>query len=522
MADKKGTPIPLAKKKEGKEETGIIVKKENGSVRSTEPIRNSEEKKVTFNTSKENNFSEWYSEIVEKANIADIRYNVKGFVVIREWGALAIENMYQLYEKALQRTGHMPVIFPTVIPEANFKKESGHVEGFTPQVFWLQEVGEEKLALRPTSETAFYQMYNLWIRSWRDLPLKLYQRANVFRYETKATRPLIRGREFYWIESHDAFATKKEAEEQVQEDIKMTDAVMHHIFGVPFLPLKRPRWDTFPGAEYTIGSDSIMPDGRIIQQPSTHLLGQHFSKAFDIRFSDDAEKEDFVWQTCYGPAISRILASVIAVHGDDSGLIFPYSISPRQLVIVPIFSVKNENKVLDFATKLNTLLLEQGIKSQLDTRNKRPGEKFFHWEMKGVPFRIEIGEREIDAKEATLFIRDKKEKIKIKLDHIEDSIKNLGREFDKRLLDKADKMFSDIIVSCKSKEEIKKTLDNKKIARFSFCSVEKDGEKCAAFVEKELQAGIRGTRADKKEKAEGKCLFCGKAAKEVVYAGKSY
>ena len=272
MADKKGTPLPIIKKKEGTEERSIVMNKVDRNISSTEQTKTSEEKKVTFNISKENNFSDWYSEIVEKANIADIRYNVKGFVVIREWGALAIENMYQLYEQALQRTGHMPVIFPTVIPEANFKKESGHVEGFTPQVFWLQEVGEEKLALRPTSETAFYQMYNLWIRSWRDLPLRLYQRANVFRYETKATRPLIRGREFYWLESHDAFATKKEAEEQVQEDIRMTDSVMHKVFGVPFLPLKRPQWDKFPGAEYTIGSDSIMPDGKIIQQPSTHLL----------------------------------------------------------------------------------------------------------------------------------------------------------------------------------------------------------------------------------------------------------
>jgi prolyl-tRNA synthetase len=478
--------------------------------------------KVTFCISKENNFSDWYTEIVEKANIADVRYNVKGFVVVREWGALAIENMYQLYEQALQRTGHMPVMFPTVIPESNFKKEAGHVEGFTPQVFWLNDTGEEKLALRPTSETAFYQMYNLWVRSWRDLPLKLYQRANVFRYETKATRPLIRAREFHWIEAHDVFQNKKDAEEQVQEDIKMTDAVMHRIFGVPFLPLKRPQWDKFPGAEYTIGSDTIMPDGKIIQQPSTHLLGQHFSKAFDIKFSDDSGKEDYAWQTCYGPAISRILASVISMHGDDSGLIFPFAVAPKQVVIVPIFNEKNEKKVLDFASKLNNNFFNSGLRSQIDGSNKRPGEKFFYWEMKGVPFRIEAGEKEIDSKELTLFIRDKKEKIKIGLSEISEQIRLLGKDFDKRLLDKADKIFEKSIVSCKTKEEIKKALDNKKIARFSFCSIEEDGEKCAAFIEKELQAGIRGIRADKKEKADGKCVFCGKTAREVVYAGKSY
>lgn len=481
-----------------------------------------EEKKITFNISKENNFSDWYSDILDKAEVTDIRYGVKGFVVIRPWGALAIENMYKFYEQALQKTGHMPTMFPVVIPEENFKKESSHVEGFTPEVFWLDKVGEDqRLALRPTSETAFYQMYNLWIRSWRDLPLKLYQRANVFRYETKATRPLIRAREFYWLEAHDAFSSKKEAEEQVQEDIIMTEKIMHQIFGVPFLPMKRPQWDKFPGAEYTIGSDSILPDGKIIQQPSTHLLGQHFSKAFDIKFSDESEKEDFVWQTCYGPAISRILASVIAMHGDDSGLIFPFAISPAQVVIVPIFNEKNQKKVLDFATKLENELSEE-FKVKLDDSNKRPGEKFFFWEMKGVPFRIELGEKEIDAKELTLFIRDKREKIKLKTSNIISEIKKLGGDFDKRLLKKADDLFDTSIQSCKSKEDIKKALDNKKIARFSFCSVDEEGAPCAAFIEKGLQARVMGTRADKKERTEGKCIICGKPAKEVVYAGKSY
>ena len=177
---------------------------------------------------KSENFSEWYSQVIEKADIVDIRYDVKGFIVIKPWGTMIIEKMYSLYEKELQKLGHKPCIFPVVIPEKNFKKESSHVKGFTPEVFWLEKVqGEDRIALRPTSETAFYQMYSLWIRGHRDLPLKLYQRANIFRYETKATRPLIRGREFYWIETHDCFASKKQAEMQVQEDIKTTEKIMH-------------------------------------------------------------------------------------------------------------------------------------------------------------------------------------------------------------------------------------------------------------------------------------------------------
>ncbi|MCK5449316.1 proline--tRNA ligase, partial [Candidatus Pacearchaeota archaeon] len=183
-------------------------------------------KKTTFNISKSDNFSEWYSEILNKAEIVDLRYGVKGFVVIRPWGARIIDKMYKIYESALRCTGHEAAIFPAVIPEINLKKESSHVEGFAPEVFWLdKKQGEDRLALRPTSETAFYEMYNLWIRSYRDLPMKIYQRANVFRNETKATRPLIRSREFYWIEAHDAFATKKDAEEQVRDDIIMTEEI---------------------------------------------------------------------------------------------------------------------------------------------------------------------------------------------------------------------------------------------------------------------------------------------------------
>lgn len=480
-------------------------------------------KKTTFNISKSKNFSEWYSEILNKAEVTDMRYGVKGFVVIRPWGARIMEKMYRIYESALKSTGHDPSFFPVVIPEENFKKESSHVEGFTPEVFWLEvKQGDEKLALRPTSETAFYQMYNLWIRSYRDLPLKIYQRANVYRYETKATRPLIRSREFYWIEAHDAFSTKKDAEKQVQEDISMTESVMHKIFGVPFLPMKRPQWDKFPGAEYTVGSDSILPDGKIIQQPSTHLLGQHFSKAFDVKFVDENEKEKYVWQTCYGPAISRIMASVISMHGDDNGLVLPYTLAPVQVVIVPILKGKNDNEILLEAEKVREVFFANNIDCEVDASDKRPGEKFFFWEMKGVPFRIELGEKEISEGEVTIFIRDTKEKVKVKVENLVEDVKNLGAEFDSRLVKKADDFFNDRITNCKDKTEIKKALNSGKVARFSFCSDEKSGAGCAEFIEKELQARVMGTKADKKEKASGKCPFCGKKAGVVVYAGRSY
>ncbi len=474
--------------------------------------------KISFSRNREINFSRWYSDILEKAEIVDIRYNVKGFTVIRPFGAMVIEKVYDLWERELQERGHKPCFFPTVIPEKNFKREAEHIKGFSPEVFWLKPIGKEgKLALRPTSETAFYQLYSLWIRSWRDLPLKLYQRANVFRLETKATRPLIRAREFLWIESHNAFSTREQAEAQVQEDIEITEKNMHEKLGIPFLPLRRPDWDKFAGAEYTVGSDSLMPDGRVIQQPSTHLLSQGFSKSFNIKFKDETGKEDYVWQTCYGPAMSRILASLIAVHGDDSGLILPFNISPIQVIIIPIYTTKNKNKVLRKAQEIKEKLGKKEVKAEIDDSEKTPGDKFYYWELRGIPLRIELGEKELRGK-LTLFLRDTKKRIKTSLTRI----KKQGEELDKRLRQKADKDFKNKIVDCKTVEEIKKALKERKIARCNFCSIDKKGEKCAEIVEKKLSGLVQGSLHTKKEKVRGKCTFCGKKATCVVYIARSY
>ena len=472
---------------------------------------------------KEENFSEWFTQIIEKAELVDLRLDVKGFTIIRPWAALTIENMFEHLEKELQKKGHKPTFMPSIIPKENLMKESEHVQGFTPEVFWIKNTGDNKeLALRPTSETLYTPMFKLWIRSHRDLPLKLYQRGSVFRMDTKATRPLIRGREFIWIECHDAFATREEAEAQVQEDIDTTEKVMHQIYGVPFLPMKRPEWDKFAGAEYTVGSDCFMPDGKLIQQPSTHLMGQKFSKAFDATFKNKEEKEEHLWTTAYGPAVSRILASVIATHGDDSGMILPYSISPIQVIIIPIFNAENKNKIIKKAKEISDKLEKENIKVEIDEREyKRPGEKYHIWELKGVPFRIEIGEKEIKNNEVILFTRDIKKKEKIKLTELK-NIQKLGKEFDNRLRKKADKFMENRLVSCSNKKEIKEALSSGKLAKINFCSTDKSGIKCAEIVEKELYGDVRGTLANKNEKPTGNCVICNKPATKVVYIGRSY
>jgi prolyl-tRNA synthetase len=476
---------------------------------------------------KDDDFSEWYTQIVQKAELADIRYNVKGFIVFRPWSVLAMDRMSDLMECELQRKGHLPVLFPAVIPESNFKIESKHVEGFLPEVFWISEVGsegkklEEKLALRPTSETAMYKVYSQWVRSWRDLPLKIYQRCQVWRYETKATRPFIRSREFYWIESHDVFATKEDAVKQVKEDMETTENVIHEKYCIPFLFFERPEHDKFPGAVHTYAADTMMPDGRALQLPSTHLLEQNFSKPFGIKFVDKDEKEKYAWQTCYGPCISRIFAAVVAIHGDDKGLVMPPEISPLQVIIVPIYNTKNRKEILKKAEQLMKSLESACIRVSVDDReNYTPGWKFNHWELKGVPIRMEIGPRDIKNKEVVLVDRStgKKKKVKEK-----DIIKSVDKSLEKiqvYLMKKADKYFSDNLHTAKDKDDLKKILDEKG----GFVKIEWCGDiKCADAIKEETTGGVmRGTLFGKKEKASGKCIWCGKPANQTVYISKQY
>ena len=284
----------------------------------------------------------------------------------------------------------------------------------------------------------------------------------------------------------------------------------------------RPSWDKFAGASYTVAADVLMPDGKIIQQPSTHLLGQNFSKAFNIKFKTQDGKEDYAWQTCYGPAISRILASVISQHGDDKGLVMPFCISPLQIIIVPIFTSENKSKILKEVEKIKTRLEELGLRVDVDSREeKRPGEKFYEWELKGVPFRLEVGEKELREKKLTLFTRDIHKKETFSLAKLS-TLKKLGEDFDKRLLDKADHSIKGKVENCKTKQEIAKVIKEGKIARINFCSIDKEGVECAEIIEKEASASVRGTLADKIEKPSGNCVICGEKANVVAYVGRSY
>ena len=485
---------------------------------------------MKFDIDKEKNFSEWYSEILKFAEIVDIRYPVKGMPVYLKNGYLALRAMLRRLEDKLDKTGHYPLAFPVVIPLSILRKESEHIKGFEEEVFWVDRGGFEKLdeplALRPTSETPMYYMFALWIRSKSDLPLKTYQTNQVYRYETKQTKPLIRGREIYWNEAHTAHATKEDALEQIRESIKIYNELFDEL-AVPVVWLKRPEWDKFAGAEFTLAADSIMPDGRFLQVGTTHLLGQKFSKVFDIKYLDENNNWQHVWQTSYGVSM-RLLGAVIMLHGDNKGLIWPSKIAPIQIAIVPIFKKENKEKIMEAVEKIKNELKD--YKVFVDLRDERPGWKFNDLEMKGVPLRIEIGEKDLSNNEVTVFVRATGEKIKVPLEKVGEKIGELLKYHDEKLKEKINDYFKEriVVIEEPNEEEIKKALEEKKVVKMPFCG----NEECAKELKEKFEGlDCRGYEIDfdtleaKKEDLEsikGKKCICGKEAKNWYYFGKSY
>ena len=473
------------------------------------------------------NFSEWYNTITKEAQLCDLRYGIKGFVVFMPWAVMTMNRMYAMYEEAVESRGHIPALFPALIPEDYFTRESDHVKGFSPDVFWVTQAGstptEGRYAMRPTSETAMYTMYALWIHGKTDLPLKIYQRCQVWRHETKATKPFIRSREFHWIEAHDCFATREEAIAQIQEDMEMAEQVIHNQFCVPFLFFKRPQWDKFAGAENTFAADALMPDGRALQLPSTHMLGQHFSKAFGIKYTDENGKDEYVWQTCYGPCISRIYAAVIATHGDDKGLVLPIRLAPVQVVIVPIIKDETKEKVLEKCREVKKMI-ECCFVVKMDDSNKTPGFKFNEWEMKGVPLRIEIGMRDVESNSVVLVRRDNGEKASIKLPELEEKLHHAAEALDKNLRENADKFFAGKLSFADGMDELGKKLEaGHGFVRVPFCSDGMNSENCADVVKDKQQANIRGSLYGSDAKPEHKkCIACGAPATIYLYAARQY
>jgi len=483
--------------------------------------------KEIFNIDK-SDFSRWYSEIMKTADMIDLRYDVKGFVVYKPWLTRMAKELYAAWEGELEKRGHSPTIFPVVIPEENFEKEKDHVEGFSPQVFWVTEAGEgrleKRLALRPTSEAAFYPMYGLWIRSRSDLPLKLYQSCAVYRYETKATKPLIRGREFLWIEAHDVFATEEEALDQVKQDMETSRAVLYGQLGIPFIFFRRPAFDKFAGAVDTYAADALMPDDRVVQLPSTHNLGQGFAKAFGITFEDQNGERRTPHQTCYGPPISRTLAVLASIHGDRKGLVLPPAIAPIQVIVVPIVYKEHREEVLERSRQLLGLLREAGIRVHIDESDKKPGAKFYYWEMKGVPIRAEVGPRDLEAGTVMLVRRDTAGREAVPLESVVDAVKTLEQEILESLRSKAERELESRVSEASDLGKLREILATKGgFVRVPFCSRDLSGMDCAERIKEETDGEVRGTVFGEEGAPTGaRCIACGRPAGCTVMVARAY
>jgi len=465
-------------------------------------------------------FSGWYNDILWRAEIMDVRYPVKGLYVWYPYGFAIRKFVYSRLRELLDRD-HEETLFPLLIPEQEFMKEAEHIKGFENEVYWVTHGGttplDVKLALRPTSETAIYPMYALWLRSHADLPMKYYQIVNTFRYETKQTRPLIRLREITsFMESHTVHATWDEAEAQVEYDLALTKEFYDGLC-IPITISKRPDWDKFPGADYTMAVDAIMPGGKTLQIGTVHHLGTHFSKTFSINYEDKNGEQKLANQTCYGIS-ERSIAALLSLHGDDKGLILPPAVAPVQAVIVPITIGKRHEDVLAAAQKLEADLKAAGFRVKMDTRDMRPGAKYYWWELRGVPLRLELGPRDLDGGKV-MAVKRTGEKSSIELATIADGMTKVLAEITDTIRVKAEEHTKSHLCSVETMDALNAALNGGKVAVVHWCR-ERD---CGDAIEEKANSSILGTdvRSPHVASTDGKCIVCGKPGKATL-VGRTY
>jgi len=465
---------------------------------------------------KTEDFNEWYNEIVELAELCDKRYPIKGMNVWRPYGWTLMGHVDYLIRDEMRNTNHQEVNFPLLIPESSFKKEEEHIEGFGAEVYWITHAGlnklEEKWLLRPTSETAMYPMFSLWVRSHADLPLKTFQIVNTFRYETKQTRAFIRVREIHFFEAHTCHVDFEDAERQIEEDEEIAKKLFKKLC-LPFIFCKRPEWDKFAGAYYTISLDVLMPSMRTLQLGSIHQYKDNFAKPYEISYETEDGKHSFCHQTTYGMS-ERILGALIGIHGDNKGLIMPPEVAPNQVVIIPIIFKGKEKTVLDACKNLYEKLKENGLRVHLDDRDITPGNKYYDWELKGVPLRVEIGPRDIENKKIMLVRRDTAEKKAVSQDSAVAKINEELKDISKALYKKAKKMLDENMHRVKTIDEAKKL---KGIVELPWCGV----EDCALEIENVLDGNTLGEPIES-NKCDQVCPVCGKPGKTWMRFAKSY
>ena len=468
-------------------------------------------------TSRDIDFAKWYTDVVKAAHLADYS-NVKGCIVFEPRGYALWEKMQQVLDEMFKKTGHQNVYMPLLIPENLLEKEGELIQGFSPEVAWVTKGGEkdleERLCIRPTSETLFSDYYSNVVKSYRDLPLKYNQWCSVMRWE-KETRPFLRSREFLWQEGHTVHETQEEAENETKQMLNIYQTFFEDYLAIPVITGKKTEKEKFSGAEYTLTIEAMMYNGITLQSATSHYFGQKFSKAYDISFKDRNNQLSYCYQTSWGSS-TRMIGALIMVHSDDNGLVLPPKIAPVQVCIVPI---QMTEKVLDEGEKIKKKLEEAGITVTIDKTDKSAGFKFSEAEVSGVPIRIEVGERDLEQDKIVLVRRDTGVKKEVSLDeNIEKVIQNEMECMQKEMFDRAKKRTDAFTFTCHHLDEVRNQIEKQP----GFIHAMWCGDEACELKMKEINGLKSRCILEDGEKIDEKCVVCGGKAKHHVVWGIQY
>ncbi|MDO4568480.1 MAG: proline--tRNA ligase [Clostridia bacterium] len=472
---------------------------------------------VTHIASRAHDFPQWYTDVILKADMVDYSI-VKGCMVIKPYGYRVWELMQSEMDRRFKDTGHVNAYFPLLIPESLLQKEAEHVEGFAPEVAWVTHGGnqelQERLCIRPTSETIICSMYSKWIQSYRDLPLLINQWANVVRWE-KSTRPFLRTSEFLWQEGHTAHATSDEARQEAATMLEVYKEFAENVLAIPVLTGQKSEKEKFAGAEATFAIEAMMQDGKALQMGTTHYLGDHFSRAYDITYLSKEGKLEYCYTTSWGTS-TRMIGGVIMVHGDDRGLVLPPTIAPIQVAIVPV--AQHKAGVLDKAYELHRELASLGYRVKVDASDQSAGWKFNEYELKGVPLRLEVGPKDIEKDQVVIVRRDTHDKLFVPIPQLADSIDELLKDVHATLLARALDFRENKTVNAVTMEELAAGV-NGGFVRAMWCG----DRACEDSIKAQTGATTRCTPPDELQiHLDTKCICCGREAERLTYFAKAY
>ena len=481
------------------------------------------EQELGITESKEYSTGEWYAEVVQKAKLADYA-PMGGFIVTRPRGYEIWERMQDYLDGWFKETGVQNAYFPLFIPESYLEREKDIVEGFDPEVAWVTHGGheelEERLAVRPTSESIIAPYMAQWIRSHRDLPMRVNQWCSVVRWEATETKPFFRTKEFLWQEGHTAHRGEEGAWEETMRRLEQYKRLYEDVLAIPPLSGRKPEHDKFPGAHTTTTVEALMPDGKSVQGGTSHYLGTSFGEAFDIIYVDESEDEQTAHTTSWGLSW-RALGALIMTHSDDQGLVLPPTLAPEQVVVVPIWQEENKEEVIEYAAGIEEALAEAGVRVHLDDReNRNPGFKYNEWELQGVPLRIEIGPNEVDEETATLIHRPDGESETVDRDGIDETVDEHLETIFAKLYASAEETLEGAIREAESREEILGTIgQHGGYVKCGWCG----DEDCEEPIKDAIAAEIVMVPLDRDEEPiHDECAICGEKAKETAYFAKTY